>query len=115
MPKVTIYHNPKCSKSRQALKLLEENGIKPTIIHYLEDHPTLKDLQTLLTLLKLKPTDIVRKTEKPYKELQLDHVDDDTLLQAMADFPILIERPIVVVGKKAAIGRPPENILEILP
>lgn len=116
MPNVTIYHNPRCSKSRQTLALLEAQGIEPTIIEYLENPPTAATLKTVLGQLGLSPRELMRKKESAYKENQLDNPDltDDALIQAMVDHPILIERPIVIANNKAAIGRPPENVLEIL-
>ena len=116
MPAVTLYHNPQCSKSRHALQLLEQNGIKPLIIRYLEDPPDAQALKKILTLLGIQPIDLIRKKEKPYTELGLAQQADDAeaLINAMAAHPILIERPIVIHGSKAIIGRPPERILEIL-
>jgi arsenate reductase (glutaredoxin) len=113
---VTIYHNPRCSKSRQTLALLEERGLVPRIVEYLKTPPTAAELKAILNKLGLKPRDLVRQGEARYAELGLKDrgVDDDTLITLMAANPILIERPIVVRGNKAAIGRPPENVLEIL-
>jgi len=112
----TIYHNPRCSKSRQTLALLEERGIAPRIVEYLKTPPTAAELKTILKKLGLKPRDILRQGEPRYAELGLKDrdVDDDTLITLMVANPILIERPIVVRGNKAAIGRPPETVLEIL-
>jgi len=112
----TIYHNPRCSKSRQTLALLEERGIAPRIVEYLKTPPTAAELKTILKKLGLKPRDILRQGEPRYAELGLEDrdVDDDTLITLMVANPILIERPIVVRGNKAAIGRPPETVLEIL-
>jgi len=113
---LTIYHNPRCSKSRQTLALLEERGIAPRIVEYLKTPPTAAELKTILKKLGLKPRDILRQGEPRYAELGLKDrdVDDDTLITLMVANPILIERPIVVRGNKAAIGRPPETVLEIL-
>lgn len=112
---VVIYHNPRCSKSRQTLALLEERGIDPKIIRYLDAPPSAEDLKAILKKLGAGPRDIMRVREAPYKDLNLKAVSDDAvLINAMADNPILIERPIVVNGEKAAIGRPPEAVLEIL-
>ena len=110
-----IYHNPRCSKSRQTLSLLKENGIAPEIILYLETPPTASELKTILTKLGLSARDIIRKGEKLYKELELndESLPEDALLTAMAAHPILIERPIVVNEQKAKLGRPPESVLEI--
>ncbi|GJL94113.1 MAG: arsenate reductase [Hyphococcus sp.] len=113
---VTIYHNPRCSKSRQALALLEEKGVEPEIVLYLESPPTPAALKDIVKKLKVEsPRDIMRRNESVYTEQQLDGVtNSDALVEAMAANPILIERPIVVKGDKAAIGRPPESVLEIL-
>jgi arsenate reductase len=112
----TIYHNPRCSKSRQTLALLEERGVAPRIVEYLKTPPTAAELKTILKKLGLKPRDILRQGEPRYAELGLKDrdVDDDALIALMVANPILIERPIVVRGNKAAIGRPPETVLEIL-
>jgi len=113
---VQIYHNPRCSKSRQALKLLEEQGIEPTIIKYLETPPNQAELSHILELLGLEPRDLMRKKEKDYKALGLDDpgLSRDQLIQAMVEHPKLIERPIVVKDGRAALGRPPERVLEVL-
>lgn len=112
---VVIYHNPRCSKSRQTLALLEENGIEPQIIKYLDTPPSVTELKTLMTQLALTEVrDMMRTKEAIYKELKLDAADDETLFKAMADNPKLIERPIVVAKGKARHGRPPEQVLEIL-
>jgi len=112
----TIYHNPRCSKSRQTLALLEEQGLVPRIVEYLKTPPTAGELRAILKKLGLKPRDLIREGEPRYAELGLKDrdVDDDTLITLMAANPILIERPIVVRGNKAALGRPPEKVLEIL-
>ncbi|WCN13810.1 arsenate reductase (glutaredoxin) [Marinomonas mediterranea] len=110
----TIYHNPRCSKSRETLKLLEEKGITPSIELYLETPPSPLDIQKLLDMLNLAPRDLMRTKESIYKELDLKNEDDnDKLIQAMASNPKLIERPIVVHNGKAALGRPPEQVLEL--
>ncbi|MCF8474399.1 MAG: arsenate reductase (glutaredoxin) [Emcibacter sp.] len=113
---VTIFHNPKCSKSRETLALIEKQGIKPTIIEYLKDIPTASMLSDILDKLDMEPRDLMRKKEVEYKEnnLALDHLSREYLIQVMVDFPRLIERPIVLSNGKAAIGRPPENVLNIL-
>lgn len=115
MTQVTIYHNPRCSKSRQTLALLQENGVEPTIVEYLKTPPNAAELQSLLTKLELSADELLRKKETVYKELGLAGVsDNDALIAAMINNPKLIERPIVVKGDKAAIGRPPESVLGIL-
>ena len=113
---ITIYHNPRCSKSRQTLALIEEAGYEPTIVKYLEDPLSASDIQTLMTRLGVgDPQEIMRKGETAYKEMGLkDETDPATLLQAIVDNPTLLERPIVVRGKKAIMGRPPENVKDLL-
>lgn len=113
---VTIYHNPRCSKSREALELLEGKGVQPRIVKYLESPPTAAELKQVLKKLGMKPRDIMRKGEARYAELGLKDKDlkDDELIALMVANPILIERPIVVNGGKAAVGRPPEAVLKIL-
>ena len=113
---VTIYHNPRCSKSRQTLALLQERGAEPKIVEYLQDPPTAAELGAILDLLGLQPRELMRRKEEPYKALNLadeGHSRED-LIAAMVDNPILIERPLVLANGKAAVGRPPENVIEIL-
>ncbi|WP_038034937.1 arsenate reductase (glutaredoxin) [Thermopetrobacter sp. TC1] len=114
---VTIYHNPRCSKSRATLKLLQEKGIEPRIVKYLETPPSAEELREIVRLLGLSsPRELMRRKEKEYKELGLDDptLSDDALIEAMVKHPRMIERPIVIANGKAAIGRPPENVLAIL-
>ena len=113
---VRIYHNPRCSKSRETLALLEAKGVTPRVVEYLKTPPSAAELKAILKMLGLKPRDLMRKGEPRYAELGLKdrNLDDDALIALMAANPILIERPIVVSGKKAVIGRPPEKVLEIL-
>ncbi|KKD62082.1 arsenate reductase [Grimontia sp. AD028] len=112
---VTIYHNSRCSKSRQTLALLEEKGIQPDVVAYLETPPSADTLKTLLEQLGFdSPRQMMRTKEAIYKELQLADATDEQLIQAMVENPKLIERPIVVANGKAAMGRPPENVLTIL-
>jgi arsenate reductase (glutaredoxin) len=113
---VTIYHNPRCSKSRATLALIEARGIKPKIVEYLKTPPSAAELKAILRKLGLTPRDILRTGETVYAELGLKmrDLDDDALIALMVKNPILIERPIVVAGNKAAVGRPPENVLAIL-
>jgi arsenate reductase len=111
---VTIYHNPRCTKSRETLALLEKKGVKPTIIEYLKTPPTAAELKKLLAMMGKSPREAIRKGEAPYKDLGLAEASDAALIKAMAENPILIERPIVVKGSKAALGRPPESVLAIL-
>ncbi|MCI0652886.1 MAG: arsenate reductase (glutaredoxin) [Methylococcaceae bacterium] len=114
--KVTIYHNPRCNKSRQTLKLLRNRGIEPGIIEYLSTPPTAAELDEILTRLNLEPRELMRKHEPEYREAGLDNpdLDREQLIQGMVDNPKIIERPIVVADDKAALGRPPENVLNIL-
>ncbi|WP_372523007.1 arsenate reductase (glutaredoxin) [Sulfuricaulis sp.] len=113
---VTIYHNPRCTKSRQTLALLEQRGIKPKVIEYLVTPPTEAELKRLLKLLGLSPRELLRRKEEEYERAGLDRPDvtDAEIVSAMAKYPRLIERPIVVSGNKAALGRPPENVLKII-
>ncbi len=113
---VTIYHNPRCSKSRQTLALLEEHGIEPDVILYLETPPTAATLDTLLKSLGMEPRALMRKGEEAYKTLNLADSarTRQELIEAMVAHPILIERPIVTHGDRAALGRPPEQVLQIL-
>ena len=111
-----IYHNPRCSKSRQTLQLLEDKGIQPEVILYLENPPDAETLKKLIKKLGITPRLLLRKGEDEYKQNNLfdTSLSDDALISAMVKFPKLIERPIVVHGSKAALGRPPENVLSIL-
>jgi len=113
---VKIFHNPRCSKSRQTLELLQNRGINPQIINYLQTPPTDDEITDILKKLNLSLRDLIRTGESVYKELKLDQpgLTDDQLLNAIAANPILLQRPIVINGAKAAIGRPPENVLTIL-
>ncbi|GAB5501552.1 arsenate reductase (glutaredoxin) [Pyruvatibacter sp.] len=111
-----IYHNPRCSKSRQTLELLQENGHTPEIVEYLKTPPTAQELEAVLKKLGKGPREVMRKGEAVFKELSLgdDSLTDAQLIDAMVANPILIERPIVITTSKAAIGRPPESVLDIL-
>lgn len=111
---VEIYYNPKCSKCRATLQLLRDRGIEPDIIEYLEIPPDRREIEMLLEWLGLGVRDLIRTKEPIYKELGLDSADDDTLIDAIVDNPILMERPVVVANGKARLGRPPENVLDIL-
>jgi arsenate reductase len=113
---VTIYHNPRCTKSRQTLALLEKRGIKPKVIEYLVTPPTEAELKRLLKLLGIAPRALLRTKEEEYKQAKLDRPDitDTEIIHAMTKYPRLMERPIVVVGNKAVLGRPPENVLKII-
>jgi arsenate reductase len=113
---VTIYHNPRCSKSRQTLQLLRDKGIEPNIVEYLSTPPNPAELSDILNRLGLEPRDLMRKKEAEYAEAGLDNpgLSREELIQRMVDYPKVIERPIVLKDNKAAVGRPPENVLEIL-
>lgn len=112
---VVIYHNPRCSKSRQTLALLEEKNIQPEIIKYLDTPPSVAELKSLFAQLKLENIRAMMRTkEEIYKELNLADATDEQLFEAMAANPKLIERPIVVSNGQAKHGRPPEQVLDIL-
>ena len=112
----TIYHNPRCSKSRQTLELITENGHEPEVIEYLKTPPDAKTIKDLLKQLGITPRELIRTKEAAFDELKLGGAEltDEQLINAMVENPILIERPIVVRGNKARMGRPPEQVLEIL-
>ena len=110
-----FYHNPRCSKSREALKLLQEKGIEPEIVEYLKDIPTHAELEDLLQKLGMRAEDLLRKNEKVYKELYKGKdLSDSKWIEAMIAEPKMIERPIFVNGDKAVVGRPPEKVLELI-
>jgi arsenate reductase len=113
---VTIYHNPKCSKSRQTLELLRERGIEPKVVEYLKTPLDVEQIEALLKKLGVEPRALMRTKEAPYEAAGLDDpkLTREQLVSAMAAHPIRIERPIVVSGARAAIGRPPENVLKLL-
>nr|WP_314478202.1 arsenate reductase (glutaredoxin) [uncultured Pseudomonas sp.] len=117
MTDLTLYHNPRCSKSRGALELLEGRGLTPTVVRYLETPPDAATLQALLDKLGMTPRQLLRTGEDDYAHLNLadPSLSDAQLIEAMASHPKLIERPILVAGDKAVVGRPPEKVLEILP
>ncbi|MCE3251284.1 MAG: arsC [Cellvibrio sp.] len=114
---ITLYHNPRCSKSRDALALLREQGQEPEVILYMQTPPTAKSLKALLAKLGIGARDLLRTGEDAYKELGLadETLSETALIKAMVENPKLIERPIAVNGDKAVIGRPPENVLRIIP
>lgn len=111
-----IYHNPRCSKSRQTLEILQQNDKQPEIIEYLKNPPTHQELDSILRGLEMEPRELMRKSEEAYKTLHLDDqsLDRNQLIDAMIRNPILIERPIVVSGDQVVIGRPPEAVLQLL-
>ncbi len=112
----TIYHNPRCSKSRETLQLLRERGIEPTVIEYLKHPPTQQELRQLLVWLGMTPRELLRTKEREFKALGLQDpaLGAAALIKAMVEHPVLIERPIVVADGKAALGRPPQHVLDIL-
>ncbi len=113
---VKIYHNPRCSKSRQALQLLHEHGVEPEVIEYLKSPPDKDTLKKILHQLQLSPRDLMRHKEQEYKDNHLDDpsLSEGELIEAMVKHPKLIERPLVITDKGIAIGRPPESVLEVL-
>ncbi|MGD8428995.1 MAG: arsenate reductase (glutaredoxin) [Ectothiorhodospiraceae bacterium] len=113
---VRIYHNPRCSKSRQTLELLRSRGVEPEVVEYLKTPPDASELDRILKALDLQPRELMRRKEKEYADNGLDDegLDRAALIHAMVEHPRLIERPIVVNGARVALGRPPENVLEIL-
>lgn len=112
---ITLWHNPRCSKSRQALALLENAGSDVTVRRYLVDQPSREELSHVLTLLGLPASAVIRRGEKVFKELNLAEQDDENaLIDAMIDNPILIERPIAIRLDRAVMGRPPEDVLKLL-
>jgi len=116
MSDLVIYHNPRCSKSRQTLDLLEQQGVKPQVIEYLKTPPSIASLTTIIDQLGISARQLLRKGEAEYKELNLadESLTEQQLIQAMIEHPKLIERPIVIHDGKAKLGRPPEAVLEIL-
>jgi arsenate reductase len=115
MPDITLYHNPRCSKSRQTLELLRSNNVEPNVVEYLNEPRSLPQLRDILKALDLPASAMIRKKEAEYNEAGLDdESSDEAILEAIVRFPKLMERPIAVKGSKAVIGRPPENILELL-
>ena len=114
--KVRVFHNPHCSKCRLTMDILNDKGVDTTVVEYLNTPPNKDELNEVLDLLGIEPRELMRKHETPYAENNLDSADltREQLIQAMIDHPILIERPIVINGNKATIGRPPEKVLDIL-
>ena len=111
-----IYHNPRCSKSRQTLEIIQKQGHQPEIIKYLESPPSIKEIKNLLSLLNLQPRELMRKNEAAFKDNHMSnlYLSEDDLIELMHNYPKVIERPIVVNNNKAIIGRPPENVLTII-
>ena len=117
MTELTLYHNPRCSKSRGALELLAQRGLTPKVINYLETPPSAEELQLIIARLGIPARQLLRSGEEEYKTLGLadPSLSDRQLIEAMVAHPKLIERPILIAGEAAVIGRPPEKVLEILP
>ncbi len=115
MSAITIYHNPRCSTSRNTLKLLEENGITPVVVDYLKNPLSADDLRRILALMGKGPRDVLRPKEAKDAGIDPAQLSDDALTDAIAAHPQMLQRPIVVAGNKAALGRPPEAVLDILP
>ncbi|HEY9080664.1 arsenate reductase (glutaredoxin) [Magnetovibrio sp.] len=111
---VTIYHNPRCSKSRQTLELIREKGVEPEIIEYLETPPSAAELKDILAKLGKSAAEIVRRKEAKEEGIDVDALDNDALIAALAAHPRAIERPIVIKGAKAVMGRPPENVIDFV-
>lgn len=115
MHDITIWHNPRCSKSRNAINLLEEKNINADVVKYLENSPSIEEIKNVLSLLGMGAKELMRKGESVYKELNLAEVNDEAkLIETMAQNPILIERPVIIRGNKAVIARPIENLEELL-
>jgi len=116
MKTIEIWHNPRCSKSRQALELLKQKGVEPKILLYLDTPPSAARIKEILGLLGIEPRELMRKQEPPYRELDLGNParTPRELVAALNEHPILIERPIVIAGKRAVVARPPERALELL-
>lgn len=116
MSSITIWHNPRCSKSRQTLQLIRDRGIEPTIVEYLDTTPSKVEIDDALAKLGVEARELMRKKEAPYAALSLadERLTRAELIDAMFENPVLIERPLVIVGERAVLGRPPENVLELL-
>lgn len=114
--KLVIYHNPRCSKSRETLQLLEDNNLHPQIIEYLAEPPTVQELKRIIAMLGIGARDLLRTTEPVYKDADLDDdsLSDEEIIEAIFEYPALLQRPIVVMGDKAIIGRPPARVLDII-
>ena len=113
---ITIWHNPRCSKSRQTLKILNDLGLAPRIIEYLKTPPQTDELRDVLHRLRMSPRDLMRTREAPWRDLGLDNSDlaDDALIEAMHEHPVLIERPVVLSDDRAVLARPPDRVLELV-
>lgn len=111
---VTIYHNPRCSKSRATLALLQDSGVEPVVVEYLKDPPSAAELKRILAMLRMRPRELMRRKESQEAGLDDPGLSDEALIEAMVSNPVVIERPIAVHGDRARLGRPPEAVLEIL-
>lgn len=113
---LVIYHNPRCSKSRATLQILEDHEQSPQIVDYLEEPPSPEELKRIIGLLGVEARDLLRTTEQVYRDADLDDdsLSDDEIIEAICEYPALLQRPIVVCGERAVIGRPPERVLDIL-
>ena len=116
LDKIVIYHNPACSKSRETLQLLEARECQPEIVDYLEDPPTPDELRRIIGLLGVAARDLLRTTEAVYRDAELDDdsLSDEEIIEAICEYPALLQRPIVIVGDKAVIGRPPARVLDLI-
>ena len=116
MTNLTIFHNPRCSKSRQTLSIIQERGLELNVVEYLKNPPSKTEIKIILKKLGIRPIDLMRKGEALFKEKNLNdpNISDEYLIDCMVENPILIERPIVIRNEKAIIGRPPERVIEIL-
>ena len=114
--KIVIYHNPACSKSRETLQLLESHHCAPEIIDYLEDPPSPAELKRIVGLLGVSARDLMRTTEAVYRDAELDDdsLSDDEIIEAICEYPALLQRPIVIAGDRAVIGRPPTRVLDLI-
>ncbi len=114
--KLVIYHNPRCSKSRETLQILEDNNCQARVVEYLEEPPSPQELKNILGMLGISARDLLRTTEPVYKDAELDDdsLSEDEIIEAICEYPALLQRPIVVSGDRAVIGRPPDKVLEIL-
>ena len=114
--KLVIYHNPNCSKSRETLQILQHKNCQPQIVEYLEEPPSPQRLKDIIGMLGVSARDLLRTTEPVYKDADLDddRLSDDEIIEAICEYPALLQRPIVIAGGRAVIGRPPEKVLEII-
>jgi arsenate reductase len=114
--RLVMYHNPNCSKSRETLQILEDNHMSPDIIEYLEQPPTQQELKDVIKKLGVSARDLLRTTEPVYREtnLDVDTLSDDEIIEAICEYPALLQRPIVISGARAVIGRPPTRVLELI-